>query len=236
MILPLFLMAQEIPVPYLDLNIRPARGPREVAVSLEVLFLLTVLALAPSIIVMVTSFTRIVVVLLFVRQAIGTQQLPPTSVLVSLALFLTFYTMAPTIKDVAENAVTPYLQGKLPAGKALKNLENSLRKFMFRQTREKDLGLLLKMSDLPRPKTREDVPTYVLIPAFMLSELKTAFQIGMFLFIPFLVIDMVVAATLMSMGMIMLPPVMISLPFKILLFVLVDGWNLITYGLLQSFK
>ncbi len=230
------LKAQEIPIPTVDLNIRPARNRRDVALSLELLFLITILTLAPSILVALTSFVRIATVLLFVRQAIGTQQIPPTTVLISLSLFLTFFTMAPTINEIKNDAVTPYFDGKITFAQALKNSEKHIREFMFSQTREKDIGLFLKVSHMKRPKTREDVPTYVLIPAFMISELKTAFQIGMLIYIPFLVIDMIVASVLLSMGMMMLPPAMVSLPFKLLVFVAMDGWNLIVYGLINSFK
>ncbi len=233
---PFVLKAQEIPIPMVDLKVRPAKGRRDVALSLELLFLITILTLAPSILVALTSFVRIATVLLFTRQAIGTQQIPPTSVLISLALFLTFFTMAPTINKIREDAVTPYFKGQIEFNTALKNAEKHVREFMFSQTREKDIGLFLKISKMPRPKNREDVPTYVLIPAFMISELKTAFQIGMLIYIPFLVVDLIVATVLLSMGMMMLPPAMVSLPFKLLIFVAMDGWDLIVYGLVNTFK
>jgi flagellar biosynthetic protein FliP len=184
---------------------------------------------------MMTSFIRVIIVLSFVKQALATQQAPPQQIITGLALFLTFFIMAPTLVKVNNVALQPYLAGKLTPTQAIEKASVPLREFMFKQTREKDLDLFLTMSKLPRPKNRADVPTHVLIPAFMVSELTSAFQMGIALFIPFLVIDMIVASVLMSMGMIMLPPVMISLPFKILLFVMVDGWNLLVRSLVLSF-
>ena len=229
-------IAAPIAVPSITLGVTEAEGPQEVALSLQVLFLLTVLSLAPSIIIMMTSFTRIVIVLSFVRNALATQQMPPNQILVGLALFLTFFIMAPTWQAINQQALQPYLAGNLPAGEAFNQALVPLREFMFKQTREKDLELFVAMAKLPRPDIKEDIPTNVLIPAFAISELKTAFQLGFMIFIPFMVIDMIVASTLMSMGMLMLPPVMISLPFKILLFVLVDGWYLVIRSLLLSFS
>ncbi len=225
-----------IPVPKITLGFEPAKGPNDVALSLQVLFLLTVLSLAPSIVLMVTSFTRIVIVLSFIRNAVATQQMPPTQILVGLALFLTLFVMMPVWKDINAHALQPYLKGKISAKEALNNTIKPLREFMFKQTREKDIALMVKLAKIKRPRNREDVPTYVLIPAFVLSELKTAFEMGVLIYIPFIVVDMVVASVLMSMGMIMLPPMMISLPFKVLLFVLVDGWDLVVGSLVASFK
>ena len=226
----------DFPIPNLDFNIRPAESQEEVALSLQLLFILTVLSLAPAILIMVTSFTRIVIVLSFTRGAIGTQQMPPNQVLIGLALFLTFFIMFPVITEINEDALNPYMASEINQNEALDKAVQPIRKFMFKHTREKDLALFLKISEIDNPIHIEDIPTSSLIPAFIISEMKTAFQMGFFLYVPFLIIDMVVASTLMSMGMMMLPPVMISLPFKILLFVMVDGWNLIIRSLLLSFN
>ncbi|HWQ43420.1 MAG TPA: flagellar type III secretion system pore protein FliP [Desulfosporosinus sp.] len=204
--------------------------------SLQILMLMTVLSLAPAILMLMTSFTRIIIVLSFVRNALGTQQLPPNQVMVGLALFLTFFVMAPTWNQINTDAVQPYMKNQITQTEALAKAEEPLRVFMFRQTREKDLELFVGLSKMERPKTYREVPTYVLIPAFVISELKTAFQMGFAIFIPFIVIDMIVSSTLMSIGMMMLPPMMISLPFKLLLFVLVDGWHLVVQSLVTSFK
>ncbi|HPP88693.1 MAG TPA: flagellar type III secretion system pore protein FliP [bacterium] len=185
---------------------------------------------------MMTAFTRIVIVLLMLERALSLQQMPPRQVTVSIALFLTFYIMAPTFSEINRTALQPYMNGQMAFGVAFDNAIKPMRKFMFKYTRDKDLALFLDLAKAERPRTQEDVPTHILIPAFVLSELKTSFLIGLLLFIPFIVIDMVVASTLMSMGMIMLPPVMISVPFKILIFVMVDGWHLITYQLILSFS
>jgi flagellar biosynthetic protein FliP len=236
-IFPNIVYAQErIPIPRVNIGIDQAKSPQDVAVTLQIIFLLTLLTLAPSILIMVTSFVRVVVVFSFVRQALGTQQLPPNQVIISLSLFLTFFIMMPAFSEIQKKALNPYLDGKITFQQALKRAEKPLRKFMFRQTRQKDLALFVKLAKIKRPKSYGDVPTFVLIPSFMISELKTAFQIGFVIFIPFLIIDMIVASTLMSMGMMLLPPILISLPFKILLFVMVDGWHLITRSLVQSFR
>ncbi len=204
--------------------------------AVQLFLLITVLSLAPAILVLMTSFTRIVVVLSFVRNALGTQQLPPTQVIIGLSLFLTFFVMMPTFTELNSTALQPYLKSEITKEQALNNAEKPLRTFMFKQTREKDLELFVSLSQSERPRTYGDIPTHVLIPAFVISELKTAFQMGFAIFIPFMIIDMIVASTLMSMGMMMLPPMMISLPFKILLFILVDGWNLVVQSLVLSFK
>jgi flagellar biosynthetic protein FliP len=227
--------AQPLPLPRLELGVTPASEPQEVVLSLQILFLLTVLSLAPALLILTTSFTRIVIVLSFVRSGLSTQQIPPNQIILGLALFLTFFIMAPYWGQVNQQALQPYLVGELSADEALESGIEPIRSFMFQETRETDLALFIEMADLPRPEDQSDVPTHVLIPAFVISELKTAFQIGFLIYIPFLVIDMVVASTLMSMGMLMLPPVMISLPFKLLLFVMVDGWHLVVQALLQSF-
>lgn len=224
-----------LPIPKINIGIEEAKKPTEVVLALQILFLLTILTLIPSIIMMMTSFIRVIIVLSFVKQALATQQAPPQQIITGLALFLTFFIMAPTLTQVNNVALQPFLAGKMTPTEAIDKAAVPFRDFMFKQTRKKDIDLFLGMSKLPRPKTRADVPTYVLIPAFMVSELTTAFQMGIALFIPFLVIDMIVASVLMSMGMIMLPPVMISLPFKILLFVMVDGWNLLVKSLVLSF-
>lgn len=224
-----------IPIPNINVGIEQANSPQDVALSLQVLLMLTVLSLAPSILIMMSSFTRIIVVLSFLRSALGTQNMPPNQVLVGLALFLTFYTMSPYIDQVNKNAFQPMMAGTMDQQTALAEAMKPMREFMFKQTRENDIALFVNLSEMPRPNTPEDVPSSVLIPSFIISELKTAFQIGFLIYIPFIVIDMVVASTLMAMGMMMVPPVMISLPFKILLFILVDGWHLIIRSLVSSF-
>lgn len=228
--------AQPLPVPRLNIGIDTAQNPQEVSQSLQILLLITLLSLAPAILIMMTSFTRIIVVLSFMRSALATQQMPPNQVLIGLALFLTFFVMAPTWQEVNKNALQPYLKGEITQEEAYRRGMEPVRTFMFKQTRENDLALFVSLAHLPRPHNYNDIPNYVLIPAFSISELKTAFQIGFVLFIPFLVIDMVVASALMSMGMLMLPPMMISLPLKILLFIMVDGWNLLVRSLILSFR
>lgn len=212
-----------------------AQDPRNVSAAIQLLLLVTVLSLAPAFLVMVTSFTRIIVVLSLVRNAIGIPQLPPNQVLIGMALFLTAFVMAPAIKTINEEAIQPYLAGTISQQEAFERGEAPLREFMLKQTREQDLALFLKLSGSPKPQSPADVPTYVLIPAFTISELKTAFQMGFVMFVPFLIIDLVISSALLSMGMMMLPPVIVSLPFKILLFVLVDGWYLIVGSLVGSF-
>ncbi len=230
-------LAQErIPIPRIGITLDEAREPRDVALSLEILFLLTVLTLAPAIIISVTSFTRIAIVFSFIRRALSTQQEPPNQIMMGLAIFLTIFIMAPTIKEVNDNAVKPYFAKEITVEEMFQRGIQPVRHFMFRQTREKDIALFLRLGDVARPRNQGEVPTYVLIPAFIISELTTAFKIGILLFIPFIVIDLVVASTLMSMGIIFLPPVFISLPFKIILFILVDGWHLLTYQVVSSFR
>jgi flagellar biosynthesis protein FliP len=204
--------------------------------AVQLLLLLSGITLIPALLFTVTGFTRILIVLGFVRQGLGTQTAPPNQVLVGIALFLTIFVMAPTFNQIKSSAIDPLNDHKITQKQALERGQEPLREFMFKQTRTKDLALFVRMSGKKQaPKTRKDIPTYVLIPAFIVSELKTAFQIGFLIFIPFLLIDMIVSSTLMSMGMVMLPPTFISLPFKILLFVLVDGWDLVTQSLVQSF-
>lgn len=225
-------------IPNLQLNIDGTTDPQETTNSLQLLALLTVLSLAPAILIMVTSFTRIIIVLSFLRNAIATQQTPPTQVLIGLALFLTFFIMSPIAIEINQNALQPYLNEEITQAEAIDTAMEPLREFMFKQTREKDMALFLEASatELASDAELYDIPTTSLIPAFIISELKTAFQMGFVLFIPFIVLDMVVASVLMSMGMMMLPPAMISLPFKLLLFVMVDGWNILVRSLLLSFK
>ena len=223
-------------VPTLTLGVSQAAGSQQVSTALQVLFLLTVLSLAPAILLMTTAFIRVVIVLSFVRQAMGTQQMPPNQVIIGLALFLTFFIMSPVFKQVNDSALQPYLKNRIGQEEAVELAVKPMREFMFVQVKEKDLALLMDISKQGEPKNRDDVPTMTLIPAFMLSELSRAFQIGFMIFLPFLVVDMVVASVLMSMGMMMLPPVIISLPFKLLLFVLVDGWGLVVGSLVQSFN
>lgn len=221
--------------PTINIGIGSSANPTEIATSLKVIFILTVLSLAPAILVLMTSFARIVIVLSFLRQAIGTQGMPPNQILIGLALFLTFFIMSPVFHDINENALQPYLSEKISQDSALAKAAAPIRTFMFKQTREKDLALFVKAAKLDRPRIYDDIPIHVLIPAFIISELKTAFQIGFLIYIPFLILDMVVASVLLSMGMMMLPPVLISLPFKLMLFVLVDGWHLIMGSLIESF-
>ena len=228
--------AQPIPVPTVQFGVGDAKNPEDVSVALQIILLLTLLTLAPSILIMMTSFTRIIIVLSLTRSALGTQQMPPNQVLIGLALFLTFFVMSPVIKDINDQALKPYLDKKITFQEGLKKAEAPLREFLFNQTRKKDLALFVNIAKLERPVSKKDVPTWVLIPAFIISELKTAFQMGFVIYIPFLIIDMVVSSTLMSMGMLMLPPIIISLPFKILLFILVDGWYLITRSMVLSFN
>ncbi len=207
----------------------------DLVLALRILLLLTVLSLAPAILIMLTSFTRTIVVFSLMRSAMATSNMPPNQVLIGLALFLTVFTMAPVWQQVNADAIQPYLAEEINTETMYERGLAPIRDFMFKQTREKDLALFVDLANIPRPGNRDEVPTYVLIPAFIISELKTAFQIGFMIYIPFLMIDMIVASILMSMGMLMLPPVMISIPFKILLFILVDGWSLVIETLVSTF-
>ncbi|MEA4883659.1 MAG: flagellar type III secretion system pore protein FliP [Clostridia bacterium] len=222
-------------IPGMSLAIDTADNPKEVAGALQILALLTVLTLVPSILLMMTSFTRIAIVLSFVRSSMGTQQVPPNQVLIGLALFITLFVMMPVFDQMNREALQPYMAGKLKQEEALAKAAGPIRTFMLKQTREKDLALFVDLAGLKQPNKPDDLPLHVVIPAFMISELKTAFQMGFVIFIPFLVVDMLVSSILMSMGMMMLPPVLISLPFKVLLFVLVDGWALVVKSLVESF-
>jgi len=243
-ITPTGLFAQEevadeaLRVPFVDLTIREPDDNREVALSLQLLLLLAIITISPSIIILLTSFLRIAVVFDFIRRALSLQQVPPNQVLMGIALFMTMFIMWPTFTDIYENSFRPFADGEMSIEEMYEGAEAPLRRFMFTQMdgNHKDIQLFMKLADKPKPATAADVPTYVLIPAYVLHELTVAFKIGILLFLPFIVIDMVVASTLMSMGMIMLPPVMISMPFKLILFVLVDGWSLLTQQLVMSFQ
>jgi len=225
-----------VSLPTISLGVENATSPEQVSTGLQVLFLLTVLSMAPAILLMTTCFTRIVIVLGFVRQAMGTQNMPPTQVIIGLALFLSFFVMAPTINKINEEALQPYLNEQIDQNVALTKAVEPMRDFMFSQVKESELSMFSEITMSNQPYDKNDIPTMTLIPAFMLSELKRAFQMGFMIYVPFLVIDMIVASILMSMGMMMLPPVIISMPFKLLLFVLVDGWALIVGSLLKSFQ
>lgn len=224
-----------IAVPRVTVEAGQAGEAQEVSVGLQVLLLVTVLSLAPAILVMTTGFTRIIVVLSLLRNAIGVPQLPPNQVLTGLALFLTLFVMFPTFDEVNNVALAPFLRNEISQQAALDRGLVPVREFMFKQTRANDLALFISLAGKPQPRNRDDIETHVLIPAFVISELKTAFQMGLFIFVPFLIIDIVIAATLISMGIFFLPPVVISLPFKVLLFILVDGWSLISRSLVTSF-
>ncbi|MFH0918894.1 MAG: flagellar type III secretion system pore protein FliP [Fibrobacterota bacterium] len=222
-------------LPKVSFGFDQAKAPQDAAVTLEIIFLITILTLAPSILMMMTSFTRIIIVLSFLRRALGTQTMPSNQILVGLALFLTLFIMMPIFTQINDKALQPYLAEKLDYKTALREAMAPLRTFMLKQTEEKDIALFVRISKSPIPRNVDDLSNTVIIPAFIISELKTAFIIGFIIYIPFLVIDMVVASLLMSMGMMMLPPVMVSLPLKLILFVLVDGWNLIVQQIVISF-
>jgi flagellar biosynthesis protein FliP len=208
----------------------------DLVVALEILILMTLLTLAPMLLILTTSFTRILVVLHFARQALGTQQLPPNQLLIGLALFLTFFIMKPALDTANREALQPYLKREIAQQEALERAIVPFKEFMLRQARDEDLALFVRLSRQPRPANAEDLPLAVIMPGFLISELRTGFQIGFLIYLPFLIIDMVVASVLMSMGMLMLPPVMISLPFKVLLFVLADGWNLLVRSVVEGFR
>jgi flagellar biosynthesis protein FliP len=224
-----------LPLPRISVGLDAAESSEDVAMTLQILFLMTILSLAPALLILTTSFTRLIIVFFFLRQAMGTAQMPPGQVVIGLALFLTFFIMAPTWKQVNDTALQPYLNDEIVFQEALEAGTEPLREFMFKHVREDDLALFVSLDSEEKPATREDVSTYALIAAFALSELRIGFQIGFILFIPFLVIDMVIASILMSMGMMMMPPIIISLPFKLLLFIMVDGWHLIVGSLIASF-
>ncbi|QDK46792.1 flagellar type III secretion system pore protein FliP [Bdellovibrio sp. HCB185ZH] len=239
-LLPLILLTSshafaQVTLPTVNLGFKTSDNPNEVVNAIKLVLIMTVLTLAPGILIMMTGFTRIIIVLSFLRQAMGVQQMPPNQLLVGLSLFLTFFVMQPAFNEINTKGVQPYLKGTISQEAAIENSLAPLRKFMFNQTRDADLALFVKLSKVEKPKTRAEVPTMVLVPAFVVSELKTAFQIGFIIFLPFLVIDIVASSVLMAMGMMMLPPIVISLPFKIMLFVLVDGWGLLIGSMVKSF-
>ena len=241
-VLGLFLMtgfvseSEAIPFPNITLGVEDADNPEKVSSALQILVLLTILTLAPAILIMTTSFARIIIVLSFLRQAMGTQQTPPTQILIGLALFLTMFVMGPVWSEINEGALKPYMEEELGQFEALKLAEIPIKRFMLNHTREKDLSLFINLSEDKSPESEEDISIQTIVPAFIISELKTAFQIGFLIYIPFLILDMVVASILLSMGMMMLPPVLISLPFKLMLFVMVDGWYLTVGSLMKSFS
>ncbi|MHB8905385.1 MAG: flagellar type III secretion system pore protein FliP [Melioribacteraceae bacterium] len=224
-----------IPFPKINLDVGTAQNGNDVSVTLQILLLMTVLSLAPSIVIMTTAYLRIIIVLHFLKSALGTQQMPPSQLLAGVALFITFFIMAPTWNKVNEEALKPLMANKINVEDAYNKGIEPIRQFMFKQTRDEDLELFIGLSNQPRPANRNEVSTIILIPSFVLSELRAGFIMGFFLFIPFIMVDMIISSILMSMGMMMMPPMMISLPFKILLFILVDGWNLIIGSLVRSF-
>lgn len=225
-----------IAVPKINFGLEKSDKPEDIALSLQILIFLTVLSLAPTILIMLTSFTRIVVILSFTRTALATQQAPPNQVIIGLSLFLTLFIMGPVFTEINKDSIQPFMNKEITFQVALDKAVVPLREFMFRQTRDEDLAVFLEAANLPRPNTLDDIPTDILIPSFIISELRIAFEIGFLIFIPFLLIDVVVATTLMTMGMMMVPPMMISLPLKLLLFIMVDGWNLIIRAIVLSFN
>jgi flagellar biosynthesis protein FliP len=227
--------ANAFPLPSIGLDIKTSDKPQDVSVTLQILLLMTVLSLAPSIMIMTTAYLRIIIVFHFLKNALGTQQMPPGQLLAGLGLFITFFVMAPTWSKVNDEALKPLMDGKITVEQAYDKGIEPIRGFMFKHVRDEDLQLFIGMANIERPKTRTELPTYILVPAFALSELRTGFIMGFFLFIPFIMVDMIVSSILLSMGMMMIPPMMISLPFKILLFILVDGWNLVVGSVVRSF-
>ncbi len=238
-ILPILLLLPAVAgatgLPTISIGIKETENPQEVSTVLQVIFLLTIISVAPAIILMTTAFTRIIIVLGFVRQALGTMNIPPNQVIIGLALFLTLFVMAPTLNTINTTALQPYLNEEISQKEAIDKTVETMRDFMFSQVQESELQLFIDITKQEQPDDRSEISTTILIPAFMLSELKLAFQMGFMIYIPFLVIDMIVASVLMAMGMMMLPPIIISLPFKLLLFVLVDGWMLVVGSLMRSF-
>lgn len=226
---------QTIPIPTFRFGVEGAETPQDVAFSLQVVFIFTILALAPSIIMVMTSFTRIIIVFSFLRTAMGTSTMPPNQILTGMALLLTFYIMTPVLTEINKNSFAPYVQEEITFKQAVEEARKPMRQFLISNTREKDLLLFIDLSRTERPKTYDEIPDLVLVAAFVMSEVQVAFQIGFLLFLPFLIIDFVISSVLLAMGMMMLPPVMISVPFKILLFVLVDGWSLLITGLVKSY-
>ena len=237
LVLPAIAWAQDPTIPKLTMQLAAGQAePETVSVLLEIIFLMTILAMAPAILLTITSFTRLIIVFHFLRQAMGTQTMPPNQIMASLAIFMTFVIMMPVGKAVNQNALQPYLNDEIGYKEALERAQVPIREFLFKHTREKDLSIFYSISKIQRPQNKDEVPTLILTAAFVISELKTGFTIGFLIYIPFLILDMVVASILLAMGMMMLPPPMVSLPFKILLFVMVDGWNLLTGSLVNSFN
>ncbi len=232
----LYSQQNRLPIPTIGVNIEEARTPRQVALSLQILFLITIISLAPTLLIVLTSYIRLYIVLSFVSRGLATQTIPPNQIIVSLALFITLFVMFPTFSKSYEDGIRPYLDGKISLEEGYKKAIKPVRDFMFKQTSERYIYRFVKMSKMERPRTPDDVPTHVLIPAFILNELTISFYMGMLILIPFTIIDIVVASVLMSMGMMMLPPIMISFPLKLLLFLLVDGWDLLIEKLILSFR
>ena len=224
------------PIPKINFDVQPTDNPEEISLGLQIMFLLTILALSPSILIMTTCFMRVAIVLSFARRALATQQIPSNQVIIGLALFITFYIMAPVWTQINDNALQPYIDREITQPEAISRAVVPLRKFMLAQTRRKDLALFVKYATGEKPHNVDEIPTHVVIPGFIMSELKTAFQMGILVFLPFLIVDIVVASVLMSMGMMMLPPIMISMPFKLIIFVMADGWHLIIGSLVKSFR
>jgi flagellar biosynthetic protein FliP len=231
-----FAQSPSIPLPKIGIDVGTSDKPQDISVTLQLLLLMTVLSLAPSILIMTTSYLRIIITFHFLKTALGTSQMPPSQLLAGIALFITFFIMAPTWSKVNDQALKPLMDGKMSVDSAYNKGIEPIREFMFRNVRDEDLELFISLASIERPNKRQDLPTYIVIPAFALSELRAGFIIGFFLFIPFLMVDMIISSILMSMGMMMLPPTLVSLPFKILLFILVDGWNLIVGSLVRSFS
>lgn len=228
--------SQLMPLPKIGIDIGASDSGQDVSVTLQILLLMTVLSLAPSIMIMTTSYLRLIIVFHFLKSALGTQQMPPSQLLAGMALFITFFVMAPTFTKINDEAIQPLMKSEITTAQAYDKGIEPLRLFMFKNTREADLELFIGLANMSRPGNKEDIPTYILIPAFVISELRAGFIIGFFLFIPFIMVDMIISSILLSMGMMMLPPMLISLPFKILLFILVDGWNLIIGSVVRSFS
>lgn len=227
--------SQVLPLPKIGIDIGASDSGQDVSVTLQILLLMTILSLAPSIMIMTTSYLRLIIVFHFLKSALGTQQMPPSQLLAGLALFITFFIMAPVFNKINDDAIQPLMKNEITTAQAYDKGIEPLRQFMFKNTREADLELFIGLANMSRPSNQNDIPTYILIPSFVISELRAGFIIGFFLFIPFIMVDMIISSILLSMGMMMLPPMMISLPFKILLFILVDGWNLIIGSVVRSF-
>ena len=228
--------SQKIPFPKIGIDIGSANTPEDVSTTLQILLLMTILSLAPSILIMTTSYLRLIIVFHFLKTALGTQSMPPSQLLAGIALFVTFFIMAPTFSKINDEALQPLMNGEIKVEEALDKGVEPLRVFMLKNVRDEEIALFMDMADIEMPETRAELPTYILLPAFAISELRAGFIIGFFIFIPFIMVDMIIASILLSMGMMMIPPMMISLPFKILLFILIDGWGLIIGSVIRSFR